>query len=174
MLEPVRPLVNQQQSFDPYNYEDQPMVEDYYYGDYYDDLPDFSALKGSAPTKKPLLVEPDQPPMPEMKTNMARQPTEAPPKMPNLNNPFKEKRTPSRQELLLKMSEEKQREQLQKERAKLLEETLLSHQKPPKPTKNPTRNRIPIRKRKLNNNNEAKPPSQTPFQVKSGFFQGFS
>ena len=38
--------------YDPYmQYEDQPMMEDYYYDDYYDAaLPNFSALKGDSPS----------------------------------------------------------------------------------------------------------------------------
>ena len=75
---------------------------------------------------------------------------------------FFESRTPSRNELLLKMSEEKRREKLQKERAKLLEATLMTPtemqqepeaipevvmKKQPDPSPVRTRTRIPIRQR---------------------------
>ena len=94
---------------------------------------------------------------------------------------------PFRQETLLKMSEDKQREKLQKERAKLLEATFIT---PPnaekqiengptslpeteKPKKERTRMRVPIvrRRRKNENRNEINSndvkddSSLTPFQV---------
>jgi len=106
--------------YDPYmQYEDQPMMEDYYYDDYYDAaLPNFSALKGDSPSNHiqtkslPAMVKQKQP---EVKTQK-----------PLLkNDAFTESRIPTRNEMLLKMSEEKRLEKLQKERAKLLEATLM-------------------------------------------------
>ena len=75
---------------------------------------------------------------------------------------FLESRTPSRNELLLKMSEEKRLQKLQKERAKLLEATIMTPtemqqepeaipevvmKKQPDPSPVRTRTRIPIRQR---------------------------
>ena len=57
VLDPIKPM-----NYDPYlqyneggspQYEDQPMMEDYYYDDYYDaGLPNFSALKGDSPSNQ--------------------------------------------------------------------------------------------------------------------------
>ena len=55
VLDPIKPM-----NYDPYlqyeggsQYEDQPMMEDYYYDDYYDaGLPNFSALKGETPSNQ--------------------------------------------------------------------------------------------------------------------------
>lgn len=119
VLDPIKPMLYN----DPYlQYEDQPMMEDYYYDDYYDAaLPNFSALKGDTPSnhiqQSKSLPEhralPAKTKRPEIKTT---QPT---------NDIYSEPRIPTRNEMLLKMSEEKRLEKLQKERAKLLEATLM-------------------------------------------------
>ena len=106
------------------------------------------------------------------------------PSTPNLptKDPFIGTRKPSRQEMLFKMSEEKQREKLQKERAKLLEATFMN---PIEGTKKPaevekkepeqqrTRMRIPLKRRRKQNEkqrNEVKENKDesflTPFQVR--------
>jgi len=185
VLEPIKPLM----TYDPYLYDENvPMTMDEYYYDYYDDMPDVSALRGPAPSFNDLAT-PDNnlPPMSAEKVfpPITRQPTSVP-TMAN-KDPFKINRVPSRQETLLKMSEDKQREKLQKERAKLLEATFIT---PPnaekqiengptslpeteKPKKERTRMRVPIvrRRRKNENRNEINSndvkddSSLTPFQT---------
>ena len=115
---------------------------------------------------------------------ITRRPT-SPPTLANKDQ-FIETRVPSRQELLLKMSEEKQKERLQKERAKLLEATFMTSEnnknekdesEKQNTNKDPlrTRLRVPLR-RKRKNRNEIKDDKDespinpiTPFQVLRGF-----
>ena len=60
-MEPIKPLM----TYDPYLYDENvPMTMDEYYYDYYDDMPDVSALRGPAPSFNDLAT-PDNnlPPM---------------------------------------------------------------------------------------------------------------
>jgi len=128
VLDPIKPM-----NYDPYlqyeggsQYEDQPMMEDYYYDDYYDaGLPNFSALKGETPSNQIQTRE-----LPSLTKKQAEIKTQKPVLK---NDVFTESRIPTRNEMLLKMSEEKRLEKLQKERAKLLEATLMRPEEMVKP-----------------------------------------
>ena len=66
-MEPIKPLM----TYDPYLYDENvPMTMDEYYYDYYDDMPDVSALRGPAPSFNDLAT-PDNnlPPMRNCKLN---------------------------------------------------------------------------------------------------------
>ena len=60
VLEPIKPMM-----YDPYLYDENvPMTMDEYYYDYYDDMPDVSALRGPAPSFNDLATPDDNiPPM---------------------------------------------------------------------------------------------------------------
>lgn len=170
VLEPIKPI------YDPYLYDDNmPMNMDEYYYDYYDDLPDVSALRGPATFNDLEVPDDNMPPLaPEKVFPITRQPLTSAPTLPN-KDPFMESRKPSRQEVLLKMSEEKQREKLQKERAKLLEATFMNPTENKKPEtekkEERTRLRIPLKRRRKQNEqrNEVKEVKDdkflTPFQT---------
>jgi len=143
VLDPIKPMLYN----DPYlQYEDQP-YDDYYYDDYYDAaIPNFSALKGDTQSNH---VETKRGPQPEYRALPAQTYTKQPEikttqPVLNTNDIYTEPRTPTRNEMLLKMSEEKRLEKLQKERAKLLEATLMrpeemmsSEPEPPTTTSEP-------------------------------------
>jgi len=124
VLDPIKPMLYN----DPYlQYEDQPLIDDYYYDDYYDAIPNFSALKGDTPSNH---IQQSKSLPPEHRALPAKTYTKQPviqTTQPVLksNDIFTEPRIPTRNEMLLKMSEEKRLEKLQKERAKLLEATLM-------------------------------------------------
>lgn len=136
VLDPIKPMLYN----DPYlQYEDQPMIDDYYYDDYYDALPNFAAIKGDTPSNHIQQTKS----LPEHRALPANTYTKQPviqTTQPVLksNDIFTEPRIPTRNEMLLKMSEEKRLEKLQKERAKLLEATLMRPEEmmisEPKPT----------------------------------------
>lgn len=124
VLDPIKPMLYN----DPYlQYEEQPSsaYEDYYYDDYYDAaIPNFSALKGDTPNQIQAKPAPEYRALPAK--TYTKQPTiKTTQPVLNTNDIYTEPRIPTRNEMLLKMSEEKRLEKLQKERAKLLEATLM-------------------------------------------------
>jgi len=141
ILDPIKPMLYN----DPYlQYEDQPSsaYEDYYYDDYYDAaIPNFSALKGETPSNQ---IQPKTPEYRSIPSQTYTKKPEIKTTQPvlNSNDIFTEPRIPTRNEMLLKMSEEKRLEKLQKERAKLLEATLMRPEEmmttAAKPTTTPT------------------------------------
>ena len=67
VLEPIKPMM-----YDPYLYDENvPMTMDEYYYDYYDDMPDVSALRGPAPSFNDLATPDDNiPPMSAKKVKL--------------------------------------------------------------------------------------------------------
>ena len=66
-MEPIKPMM-----YDPYLYDENvPMTMDEYYYDYYDDMPDVSALRGPAPSFNDLATPDDNiPPMSAKKVKL--------------------------------------------------------------------------------------------------------
>ena len=156
VLDPIKPMI-----YDPYSMMDsreEHLMDDYYNDEYdYDyGLPDYSPLKGSRPeenivnTQGRSLTPAEQPlvPPPEQDNQIEVQPpTRIPIRMPTR---MPTQRSPMRSETLLKMSEDKRLENLQKERAKLLEATIMKPDEmtTKKPEQERTRIRVPLRRRR--------------------------